>query len=1618
MTNTDNIRVGATDTDNRTFQYLLAGLLLLAGLAMIMAVASSAVSADTLPPDITSDVMITGDQYFNDSSTNLSANIVVSSGGNLTLDNVTIDVVNNYITIEVDAGGRLAASNSEIMVDSGGYNIYLYQDGAMVLTKNTISGYSGFYLYTPDATIDGNTLTPMASYVDALYASYGWNSYSMDGPFITNNVFGDANSGIYIDGYGATLNKMVIKDNTFGYLYYYGIYLGLTSATTTEVDVINNNITYVSSNGIYASLEYGTFPKLNLDDNVIQDSSSTPIYIDAAWSYYSSSDWSISGNEIHGMSWYTGIDFEAYYSTLDNVTIDRNTIPDMGTAINFYNYYGGSNDISISGNMITNPNGNGINYYAYSANTNKLTMNGNTIENAQWSSPVYISNGYGSWQEFLFADNVIEHSWSNALGLDLYYMNAGDVAIINNTINDTGTFWYTYQVQYKNLVMNNNSFTHINGYVWYCDCYYQNIESITVKNNYASDNYYYFFYLYDYGGTITGDINIDHNTLKNQQYDYMFYIYVPRYQWSGGNGMQGWLNFTDNMLDTIFNWGQPAYISGESGSMKGLNVERNVIKDINGWGGLSLYFYSTTFTNDIRITNNTVVRCGSGIEFDGPSGTAPHLFVQNNTVINNQNNGIYVYFDGANYPFYFEGNLMIQNAWGASIDNWNPVNGAMYVDNNTFLKNQNGLELYGMKGVRLEDNKIISNTQNGVYISGDWQQQFEINSYNNDINNNGNDVYMEQGAIFKSHNDTFATSSLQNWGGASPEIWVFGSLDVRVLWLDGSGPVGDAELNIYDKDGNTVLEDRANSDGWYRNIDLILFKVLTTGKVMNVPVTVNATKYGIVSSVKVTPASHTLLTMYLDNVPPVVTVFSPTDMMMTNKDQVRVSGVTEPDAMFFINSVPINLTKAGAFEYYVPLTREGINDIRIVAKDRFNNTRNVLIHVIRDTVPPSLSVDQPANGAITNQPTITVQGETEPGAIVRVNDDIVAVDPNGRFEVKVMLTEGENNISIVATDAAGNEVHTNRIVNLDSVPPTITVITPPNGLVTNIGELDIRGMANGATSVKLNGIAVKLLGETFVTSQKLGPGVNTLLFEAWDDAGNYASLQISVIQDSNPPQLDVVYPKDNLFTSNSVLVVSGSSEVNNVVTVNGVQVTLDPNNGQFSYMVLLKEGANRIVIRAVDKIGNTYEVVRNVFLDTTPPPLTVTSPTEGLVTSDPKLVVEGMTDINSAITINELSVATEGGAFKKTMALKEGLNQIVIISTDLAGNRATIIRTVYLDTTAGIQIFAPGDGVRTTADNITVTGKIEAGSTLKINGMDVQADNQSQFSHNFPLSLGSNGFELVVTDAHGNVNTVERSVIREQVPPVKAKAQSTGLSGTSSWLAAALVGAIVGALMAIILFLAISRKKDGRETPVEEPSTVEVEAERPEPEAPKVPATRPVQPSPPAKNGNGIKLVPPPTSMVMKEDAKPKEPEPFSSADEEAPQPKSMSDKAAGGEIAATEGELTDLQKKVETLDAKGADTTKIKQSLRMAEIYNSKNNPGKAEKHIQKAKQMLTEMDTSSEIAPKGGEVELRSGSDKPPAEGYAPRKTTIPIIPPFPKLDTDAKPGDNKSKSGGEVE
>ena len=75
--------------------------------------------------------------------------------------------------------------------------------------------------------------------------------------------------------------------------------------------------------------------------------------------------------------------------------------------------------------------------------------------------------------------------------------------------------------------------------------------------------------------------------------------------------------------------------------------------------------------------------------------------------------------------------------------------------------------------------------------------------------------------------------------------------------------------------------------------------------------------------------------------------------------------------------------------------------------------------------------------------------------------------------------------------------------------------------------------------------------------------------------------------------------------------------------INGVAVAVDSATGAFSQRVRLRDGMNFLTLTATDAAGNATTVVRQVTRDATPPTLTVTAPSEGLITRNGTIGVSG-----------------------------------------------------------------------------------------------------------------------------------------------------------------------------------------------------------------------------------------------------------------------------------------------------------------------------------------------------------------------------------------------------------
>jgi len=81
-----------------------------------------------------------------------------------------------------------------------------------------------------------------------------------------------------------------------------------------------------------------------------------------------------------------------------------------------------------------------------------------------------------------------------------------------------------------------------------------------------------------------------------------------------------------------------------------------------------------------------------------------------------------------------------------------------------------------------------------------------------------------------------------------------------------------------------------------------------------------------------------------------------------------------------------------------------------------------------------------------------------------------------------------------------------------------------------------------------------------------------------------------------PPKLAVITPAQNILTTESQLMVSGESEREAEVKING-EIVLNNHGGQFSQLVNLKKGLNNLVITAKKKYSREKTVIRQVIVE-------------------------------------------------------------------------------------------------------------------------------------------------------------------------------------------------------------------------------------------------------------------------------------------------------------------------------------------------------------------------------------------------------------------------------------
>ncbi|CDZ76026.1 Exoglucanase B precursor [Legionella massiliensis] len=515
----------------------------------------------------------------------------------------------------------------------------------------------------------------------------------------------------------------------------------------------------------------------------------------------------------------------------------------------------------------------------------------------------------------------------------------------------------------------------------------------------------------------------------------------------------------------------------------------------------------------------------------------------------------------------------------------------------------------------------------------------------------------------------------------------------------------------------------------------------------------------------------------------------------------------------------------GNWQYTSPTPIPNDSVVSVQATDAAGNsspTITVTVNSSLDTTPPAAPVitnvtdnvapitGNIAAGSSSNDSTPTLSGTAEAGSTIQIYDNgtligsvLTDAASNWTFTPSTPLADGAHNLTMTATDAAGNvSTATSFAFTVDTTAPTAPTVNPSDGTTftgtaepgSTVGlDLDNNGTIDATVVADASG------NWSYTTPSSVSNG-QTVNVQSIDAAGNIsppASVIVNSSLDTTPPAAPVIGSvTDNVApvigtisvgtaTNDSTPTLTGTAEAGSTLNVydNGTllgSVITDPSgNWTFTPSTPLADGTHNLTTTATDSAGNVSTPTSFAFtVDTTAPAAPTVNPSDGTTftgTAEPGSTV-GL-DLDNNGTIDATVVANASGNWSYTSPSPVANGQTVNVQAiDAAGNispPASVVINNATDTTPPATpvigsvtdnvapiIGSISAGESTNDSTPTLTGTAEAGSTVRIydNGTligSVTADSTGNwsFTPSTPLANGAHSLTVTATDAAGNVST-------------------------------------------------------------------------------------------------------------------------------------------------------------------------------------------------------------------------------------------------------------------------
>jgi len=427
---------------------------------------------------------------------------------------------------------------------------------------------------------------------------------------------------------------------------------------------------------------------------------------------------------------------------------------------------------------------------------------------------------------------------------------------------------------------------------------------------------------------------------------------------------------------------------------------------------------------------------------------------------------------------------------------------------------------------------------------------------------------------------------------------------------------------------------------------------------------------------------------------PVPDILIPANNVYTKNTTIEVSGTTtQANASLKLTNaltgVTVPAVSGADMKWSATIAlAEGANVITAYAWKDGTTVATDQVTVNADITPPNMTgtISFLPNGAVTvnavqnldgivvekNLASVTVNGEE-----VIATAALPAADST-YFSIPVTLIRGSNEVTVIATDLAGNSSSVTRTVTLNQQLPGFTVSLPgDNSYRAGAGTVAANGSVDASySSVNAAGTPVTPVGGNWSTAtMAVTGGFQSYEFTA-TGGGNTVKEKRTINANASYALLAITNPPADFATNSSSVIISGTVAAGSptpTISLDGNTAeavsSYDSGTGAFSHTVdLVTEGAHYVKVAA----NASTTAIRNIIYDSTVPFMAIQADSKSNPTN-----MTGAIEPSAKLT----SVVTTVGGSDVTLPLQSVLSFVdsMVWNVDLTGYTFDAIRFTTVD---------------------------------------------------------------------------------------------------------------------------------------------------------------------------------------------------------------------------------------------------------------------------------------------------------------------------------------------------